>query len=241
MHARWLIARGNVFAPSALAVGKLVDALRAANFLPDPRSADFGKLAHESAREIFAKETGAYAVHTVENTFGGDTKAIVKATTESVPLELTKDWLDDGDREELRLVWPVSDASLLKAPVRAVPGRYAIELHRALEYVYPQAKGIEPLDATCKCGEDLSFEWDEDEVVPAFRSATGIFAECDECSRTFDPAKTTAEIAGEEVAGGAAYRFALVVTADTPVGSFDPELVALLEKEFGRSFYEVAG
>ena len=39
----------------------------------------------------------------------------------------------------------------------------------------------------------------------------------------------------------AAYRFALVVSADTPIGAFDPELVSLLEKEFGRSFYEVAG
>ena len=165
-----------------------------------------------------------------------------------MPLELTKDWLEDGDREELRLVWPVSsgaDAGL-KPPVAEAPARYAIEIHRALEYVYPTAKAIGPLDATCRCSEDLAFEWDADEVVPAFANATGIFAECEECSRTFDPAKVSAEIEDpktkkkDAVPGGAAYRFAIEVTAATPVGAFSPELLALVEKEFGRSFYEVA-
>ena len=247
-HARWLIARGNVFAPSALAVAKLVVELRNAGFLPDPKSPAFAKLSFDGPREALATETGGYAVHTVENTFGGNEAAARKATTASTPLELTKDWLDDGDREELRLVWPVShgnDADL-KPPVSSPPTRYSVEIHRALEYVYPTAKSIGALDATCRCGEDLSFEWDADEVVPAFANATGIFAECEECSRTFDPAIVSASIEDpitkkkEVVPGGAAYRFAIAITADTHVGPFSRDLIALVEKEFGRSFYEVA-
>ncbi len=102
----------------------------------------------------------------------------------------------------------------------------------------------------CNCKEDLSFEWDEEELVPTFAKATGIFAECEECSRTFEPSKGSALITNpfdasrsEEVRGGAAYRFALVVDCgesfvkDAQL-AFVPDLVALLESEFGRSFYE---
>ena len=245
-HARWLIARGNVFAPSALAVAKLVVELRNAGFLPDPKAPDFAKMTFNGPRDTFARETGGYAVHTVENTFDGNEEAARKATTEPTPLDLTKDWLDDCDREELRLVWPVSDGGELSAPIASSPPAYGVEIHRSLEFVYPTAKGVGPLDATCRCSEDLSFEWDADEVVPAFTNATGIFAECDECSRTFDPAKVSAAIEDptskkkEDVPGGAAYRFAIVVIADGPVGRFSEALIALVEKEFGRSFYEVA-
>ena len=87
-------------------------------------------------------------------------------------------------------------------------------------------------------------------MVPAFRSSGGIFAECEACSRTFDPGKRSAAITNpfgggpQQVLGGAAYRFALKVdcgesfVAD-PSLSFARELVALVEGEFGRDFFEV--
>ncbi len=227
-YERWLIARGNVFAPSSEAVAKLIEKLRAEGWLGE----------------------GGRAVRTVENTFGDDAAKKAAASTSPHPAVIDAEWLDHPDREELRLVWP---APASKLPLSVAPPEtdgWTIEMHRALEYVYPRAKGIGALPSVCRCKEDLSFRWDDDEVVCAFRSSKGIFAECDACSRTFDPATERAKITNpfdrsvETVSGGAAYRFALVVdcgkdfVADARL-AFAPELVALVEKEFGRSFYEV--
>jgi hypothetical protein len=232
-YERWLLAKGGVFMPSAAAVVALVEKLRKERWLP---------------------EAPGRAWRTVDNEFGDDVKARIRASTEPVPAALTADWLEDPRREELRLVWDVTgDAA--RYPLSAAPpgpgdAAFAIELHRSAEYVYPLADGIDPLPTECACGEDLGFQWDEDEVVPAFRSSGGIFAECDACSRTFDPSKRSAAIANpfgggaEQVMGGAAYRFALKVDCgerfvrDTGL-AFARELVVLVESEFGRDFHEV--
>lgn len=233
-YERWLIAKGNVFSPAAASVVKLIERLR---------------------KESWIAETGGHAVHTIENTFGDDAAARRAAAMESLPKVITPDWLDDPDREELRLVWPVDTkgASALKYPLSRKPDgdvSYSIELHRALEYVYPISESIDAVPSECRCGEDLAFEWDDEELVPAFGASTGIFAECEACSRTFDPSKGTATITNPfdgttaEINGGAAYRFALKVDCgkcfvEDPKLAFAPELVALLEAEFGRTFYEV--
>jgi hypothetical protein len=194
----------------------------------------------------------AHAVRTVDNTFGDDERAKLSASTEILPRVLTAAWLDDPAREELRLVWPVEgDAARYPLTMRP-PGEveYAIEIHRSAEYVYPLAETIDPLPTECPCGEDVGFQWDEEEVVPAFRSSGGIFAECDACSRTFDPSKRSAAITNpfggesEQVMGGAAYRFALKVDCgkcfvQNASLAFARELVALVENEFGRDFFEV--
>ena len=228
----WLIAKGNTFAPGAAAIAKLIERLRADRWIP---------------------ASGGSAVRTIDNTFGEDAAAKAAASTEPVPDAIGADWLDAPQREEMRLVWSIEVDRPEKYPLSQKPARvgsYSLELHRAPEYVYPVSETIEPLDAECRCGEDLAFEWDEDEVVPAFTASAGIFAECEECSRTFDPSTTTATITNpfdgseEEIPGGAAYRFALKVdcgktfAADAKL-AFSPELVALVEEVFGRAFYEV--
>jgi hypothetical protein len=236
IYERWLIARGNVFAPSAGAVVKLVQVLRDGGFLPP---------------------SGGFALSSAE---GGDAPR-----SEALPGELTAEWLDAEARADVRLVWPVR-AGVVHAPLTALADGgadggteggadggavdFTLEVHRASDFVIPTADSIGALPCTCACGEDLAYEWDPEEVVSPFGEATGIFTECEECSRTFDPAKGMAELrnplggASEEVPGGAAYRFALAVTTphiptDARV-TFAPALVALLEKQFGRSFYEVA-
>lgn len=253
-YARWLVAKSSYFLPEAPSIAKLVEALRAERWIVDPASPELAKLRFEGLRAQHAKATGGYAVKTVENTFGTDVRAKLAASTEPTPLSLTKDWLDDASREELRLVWPVtSDASLsLRHPLSHQPEgpvSYVLEVHRAPEYVYPVGENLDPIATECACGEDLAFEWDDEELVPAFADSTGIFAECEACSRTFDPTKATARLgnpfdeSGEEVRGGAAYRFALKVdcgksfVAD-PKLAFSRELVELVEKQFGRSFHE---
>jgi hypothetical protein len=252
-YERWLVAKGNVFMPSSAAIAKLVEQLRAERWIVN-LAAGVPSLRFEGQRESRAKTSGGYAVKTVENRFGTDSAAKIDASTEPQPTTITKDWLDDPDREELRLVWPVAcdAAPPVKFPLSRSPEgacKYSLEVHRAPEYIYPKAKTLGRIPMICRCEEDLSFEWDEDEVVPPFAASSGIFAECDECSRTFDPSKGSATIknpfdgTSEKLPGGAAYRFALKVNyadcpTDDPKLAFASELVALVEKEFGRSFYE---
>jgi hypothetical protein len=255
-YRRWLIAKGNVFLPSVAAVAKLVEKLRKERWIADPKSPDFARLRFEGKRVDRAKASGGYAVHTIENTYGKDLGAKIAASTEPLPAALDAEWLDHPDREEIRLVWPVdvvSGDAPVKYPFDRKPDgavRWALEVHRAPEYVVPISDSFETIETTCACGEDLAFEWDDEEVVPAFGASTGIFAECEECSRTFDPSKRSAKITNpldetsKELPGGAAYRFAVEVStwqssALDVATAFAPELVALVEAEFGRSFYQV--
>jgi hypothetical protein len=234
-YERWLIARGNVFSPSAESIIKLVDKLQAEKWIA---SLDAG-----------------HARKSVDNTFGDDEKAKLAASREPLPATLSRDWFDHPSREDVRLVWSTDAAEpATKYPLSLRPeGRlaYSFEIHRSFEFVYPTSKQIEAIDTVCRCGEDLAFEWDADEVVPPFGAASGIFAECEECSRVFDPAKVSAVVKNpfdgkeEEIFGGAAYRFALKIACGScfvrdPKLAFAPELVALVSKEFGRDFYEVA-
>jgi len=232
-YERYLIAKGNAFSPSAVAVAKLVERLRKEKWLP----------------------AGGHARTTVENTFGDDVRAKVAASTAPIPAAITPEWLDDADREELRLVWRIEGAGqkALEYPLTRRPDgpvTYMFELHRAHDYVYPICETIEAIATTCVCGEDLGFHWDEEEVVPAFGASSGIFAECEACSRTFDPTKGAAVLTNPfdrtktPTRGGAAYRFALKVdcgkcfVADAGL-AFAPELVSLVEEEFGREFFQV--
>ncbi len=255
-YERWLIARGNYFSPSAAGLVKLIEKLRTEKWIVAPQPAEVAKLRFEGGPAQHARATGGYAVTTVANTFGNDANAKLTAGAAPQPAAISTDWLEAEDREELRLVWPVAGDEPLpvKYPLSRKPdgdAAYALEIHRAFEYVYPTSKTIGLIPTLCHCTEDLSFEWDDEELVPAFGTATGIATECEACSRTFDPSKGVAIITDpleqtrEEVRGGAAYRFALKVgcskafAAGPPV-TFAPELVTLIETEFGRSFYEVA-
>ncbi len=256
-YQRWLLARGNSFTPAPASIVKLVERLRKEGWIATP--AELPKLRFDGKREQHAKASGGYAVRTVENVFGSDVAAKIAASTEPMPAALTAEWIGDPSREELRLVWPVAatggSALPLEYPLSMQPDpssdvSYALEIHRCDEFVYPAAKTIGAIPTICNCKEDLSFEWDDEELVPTFERSTGIFAECEECSRTFDPSKGVAEITNpfdgttSEVRGGAAYRFALKVdcgksfVADAKL-AFNPELVALIENEFGRELYEI--
>jgi len=210
-YERWLIARGNVLAPSWEALISLVKKMREENWL-------VGK---------------GTAFTTVESG---------EANQEPVPETIERAWLDDEGREELRMVWSCAAAGA-RSPV-AEGTALTLEIQRAPDFVYPTREEIGALPTECRCKEDLSFEWDEDELDPTFLRSTGIYTECEACSRTFDPAKGSATLTDpvtkkkDEVAGGAAYRFALKLESETP-STFAPDLLAFMAKEFGRDFYEV--
>ena len=233
-YKRWLMPKGSVFLPSSAGIAKLIERLRKDTWIPDG---------------------GGYAARTVDNEFGDDAAARLAASREPLPATVTGAWLDDPDREELRLMWQVEGKDALSAryPLsRKVDGAvsYSFELHRASDFVYPSSKTLGRVPTKCACGDDLAFGWDEDEVVPAFEASTGIFHECEACSRTFDPSKGVGTLTNPfdrstvQVRGGAAYRFALEVDCGTCFVAdatlcFLPELVALVQDEFGRDFFEV--
>src|ERR1700679_2347524 len=176
-YERYLVAKGNAFSPSAAAVAKLVERLRKEKWIP----------------------AGGEAVTTVENTFGVDARGELPGSTSPLPASLTAAWLDDEGREELRLVWRVDPAAaaVLKYPLTRRPEgavSYAFELHRAHDYVYPIQEHIEPIPTVCVCGEDLGFQWGGEGVGPAVGASSGSFAECEACSRTFDPTKGAARL-----------------------------------------------
>jgi hypothetical protein len=256
-YERWLIARGNVFCPSADAIVKLVAKLREEKWIATPGSPELAGLRFSGRREQHGEKTGAFAVKRVENTFGDGRDALfnkIAASTESVPANMDAAWLKDPSREDLNLVWLVSaDATSIKYPLTRRPDgpvSYRFEIHRASDFVYPMAACIDDLPSECRCGNELSYEWDEDEFVNPFGATTCIATECTECSRTFDPSKAMARIENPfdnseaEVPGGAAYQFAIKIAcgerfvrhADL---AFATELVDLCGKEFGRNFYEV--
>ncbi len=225
-YQRWLVAKGGVFSPSSAGVAKLITRLRKESWLPEGGGASF---------------------RTVEVDGG-----ILRE--EQLPPIVGADWLDHPSREEVRLVWPVTGHEGLRYPLARKPdgaAPYALEIHRSADYVVPTARTVGTLPSRCACGDDLAFAWDEDEVIPAFEDSTGIFAECEACSRTFDPTKGAALIANPfdgssiEVRAGAAYRFALKVDCgesfvrDAAL-AFAPELAPLLEEEFGREFWQLA-
>ncbi|MEO6576003.1 MAG: hypothetical protein ABIP89_19270 [Polyangiaceae bacterium] len=254
-YERWLIAKGNFFSPSAASVAKLVERLRKEGWIVAPGSGELAKLRFQGKRAERAKATGGYAVKTVENTFGKDLVKKIAASTEALPASLDAAWIDEPDREELRLVWPVDCAGPLPChyPLTRKPEgdvSYALEVHRCLEYVYPASENIGLISSICRCGEDLAFEWDDEELVPAFGASIGIFTECEACSRTFEPSKESALITNpfdgtsKQVPGGAAYLFALKIDCgecfvpDAAL-AFAPALVELVANEFGRDFYEV--
>jgi hypothetical protein len=256
-YERWLVARGNVFSPGADAILKLIAKLRAERWIVDPSSADLGKLDFTGLREQRGQKTGAYAVRRIDNTFGADRDGLlakIAASTESLPAALDARWLDDPNREDVSLVWNVSSREpVLKYPLTSRPDgpvSYKLEVHRAADFVYPISENIDPLPSECSCDNDLSFDWDPEEIENPFGATTGIWTSCGECSRTFDPSKESAKVTNpfdgseEDVAGGCAYRFAIKVDCGKsfvrdPKLAFAPELVALIEQEFGRGFYEV--
>jgi hypothetical protein len=249
-YSRWLIPKGNEFRPGSEKINSLVQRLRKEKWIVDAAG-----LKHCRFDASVPGATGGLAIRTIENTFGDDSRKKSMARVEAQPWGLSSEWLDAPEREELRLVWPVDvdDSGVLFYPLSMAPdaggrARYALEIHLSSDYVYPVADDIGPIPTECPCGEELSFEWDDEEVVPAFESSSGIFTTCEACCRTFDPGAGTATLTRpfdrleSKVRGGAAYRFALQFKSDVFVENaslaFHRELVRAVEDEFGRDFFE---
>jgi len=161
------------------------------------------------------------AVTTVDNTFGDDDRAKLAASTSPLPAVLTAEWLDDADREELRIVWQIDAGGPLALKYRS----HGVRRERPPTRSSSTERTTTSTDRQehrahrdrVRVWRGPRVHWDEEEVVPAFGASSGIFAECEACSRTFDPTKGAAVLTNPfdgtktSTRGGAAYRFAIKV------------------------------
>lgn len=152
---------------------------------------------------------------------------------------------------------------------------YEIEVHVATDFVYHLSELIHPFDeVACPCGRDLRYsEWeessepqliesdptrgsyiytldDEPRTLPLYADSR-IFRLCPTCGRPFRPQDLVARVKDartgvvRERAGGATYRFAVVVDcgkcfsrAAWPIRA-SAEFMDMVSKAFGQKFYEI--
>ncbi|HEU4390449.1 MAG TPA: hypothetical protein VFV34_21775 [Blastocatellia bacterium] len=198
-YQHYLIPRPNSFAPSAVQIGGLIHQLIADNWLWVPETAISGEVTQRVPRER-----------------GGPERR-------PIPLPITINWLiEQLTRDQfLLLEWNARNIvnlgikyPFLTIPVAAEEVYYSLALHWSGDYIYHTSEIIEPFDETrCRCGTDLGFDAQNDVFYESrLRSA------CPSCGRPFDPSDLTAVSrhpwTGEPlppVAGGATYRFAVVL------------------------------
>lgn len=157
-------------------------------------------------------------------------------------------WIPAGESGAMR--WEIDDdrTAGLRYPfvgeLETYDARYyTIELRRSDDFVYHASECVDPFDdTTCTCGEELSYDTDDDQRI---------YAKCPACGETVDPAVWSAVVrdgltgAERAVAGGATHRFALVVDCGKSLpwrrrtGSLDPELVATCERSLGCRLIEI--
>jgi hypothetical protein len=158
---------------------------------------------------------------------------------------------------DMQVVWPVLGDRLRYPLDEDSPADdpdetyYDIELWLSRDYVYKMSEQIQPFDDDrCGCGAELVYEPEIDGKSLFYTSR--MHARCNQCQKPFDASTRIATVknawtnAPSEVAGGATFRFALVVDCGKcwpeAEGGFHihPDLRALCETHFGQPFYEIA-
>ena len=163
---------------------------------------------------------------------------------------------------DLRLTWDVErlGGSGLIYPMAELPDEdgagpeeayYALEIHLADDFVYETSETIDPFwDVAC-CGEALDDGQAEGQagLPPLF--GPSIRRTCPRCGRAFRPQDHVAIVRDgrtgktAERPGGATYRFAVSVDCGKcfprsgAAVAMNRDLVAIVERTLGRSFYEV--
>ena len=225
MYERCLLPKGSVFSPSAAAVAKLVDAA--------------------AARTGGSRTTGGHAVTTVENEFGDDAPRSSRRAASPCRRRSPPQWLDDPDREELRLVWRVERRGRAVAEVPALAqarGRRSPTRPRAAPRVrlrLPGPQTIGRVPTTCACGEDLAFELGRGRGRPGVRRVDGHLRRVRGVqphlrsrprappivTNPFDGTKTSRCAAAPPTASPSRWT-AASASSPTPALAFAPELVA---------------
>jgi hypothetical protein len=243
------------FRPEPAALAALVAALRRGRWVADPAEPWFPRMTFDTDRAYaHAASTGAYVRRLGEASDPG--------VCAPLRLDGLEPFLASISREERRIVWPVCrlGETPLRYPLNADPphGReeayYTLELWLADDYVYVTSESVDPFDdeRCAACGASLVA--DVEEAPRSLFHARRLRRRCPRCGEPFEASTRDAAMrdpftGGDErvVAGGAAFRLALVVDCGKCFPDTDaafgphPELLALCETELGvpfRSFVE---
>ena len=241
-YCHYLIPRPNNFVPTAEQLSDLAIAFATDDWIACPGS--------DAIRKTASIDSMAYA--DAESTYA---KVKRQRGFEAVPFPLTADWFKKQSASDLHLTFPVEhgDQVGLHFPLIADGGipadpYYGIQLHlSSSDFIHHSSEVIEPIDATCNCGEKLEYDL-EDEVFYSAR----IRERCYRCGQIFDPATMDVTVrdgwngSKSIVRGGAIYRFAVVIDCGKCIPPrksrlirANPNLLSLCEHQLGTAFYEV--
>lgn len=235
-YRHYLVPEDRTFAPDAGGIARLVEALRARRWILTPEHPAF--LAQHAAREkIPAHEaTGGYALRTVDNP-GAPRMLKLADHAIAAPIPVTADWISslrtptstDPQRDELALVFTVDsgdegfDGAAIAYPFAAgedESGYHDVVIHASRDFVHHASESMDPIDTLCTCGQDLAYQPDPYnlDVWLAIRHEERIRARCPRCASPFNPSqrRSSRRDSGTgkplpPLAGGGAYRFALLV------------------------------
>ena len=174
-YERYLIAKGAAFSPSAAAVATLVEKLRKDKWLPD---------------------APGHAVRTVDNDFGSDVAKKRAASTEAQAKVITAAWLERslarGAAPRVAGRGRRREVSADDAP--AGPGHLRNRAPPLRRVRLPAGRNDRSFADDVRMRRRPRLPVGLRRGVPAFGTSGGIFAECEACSRTFDPGKRAAAI-----------------------------------------------
>jgi hypothetical protein len=254
-YAHYLIPRANEFRPTPAQVASLTLAWLDAGYIPKVGSAALSRLTFsKSIWAEAAKETGAVLL-----------KNRIDFKPALVPLDAATQ--TDLATRDFRLMWPIQTAwtaglkyALDQMPVarRGTDGPgYNLEIHSLADYVYISSDVIAPFPnvdpaarpVLCKVsGTDIHYV-----AQPIDRMfdhlGSRIRHTCPTCSTVFRPQERRVSVrdgwSGErrDVAGGATYRFAIVIDCGTDIPEQTPKAVgefkAITEAALGQTLYEI--
>lgn len=235
-YRHYLVPEDRTFAPDAEGLARLVEALRAHGWILTPAHPAF--FAQFTAPEKLPphEATGGYALRTVDNPQAP--RRLTNADTAiAVPLPVTAEWLSSlrspasasPQRDELALVFPVNSAdeefgeaaiAHPLTPGEDEAGYHDIVLHVSRDFILHDSESTHPIDTRCACGQDLEYGPDalDRAVWLAIRHEQRLHARCPRCKSAFDPSKRksgrrdgSTGKALPPLAGGGAYRFAIIV------------------------------
>ncbi|QDV36414.1 hypothetical protein [Tautonia plasticadhaerens] len=248
-YVHYLIPEDNSFKPGTEDLIRLVDALLEGGFVAESRSDEYEKKSDDDFTYYeHTKGTGCL-LHSGTGEFG------------PLPCPVSERDIAHLGERDYKLIWMVEshERSGLKYPLTPVPELfdpyYDLELRMAGDYVYHHSEGIDPFpDVACPCGRSLEYyepdEPGESWKPPVYFDAR-ISRSCPACGRPFRPQELVARVrdgrTGEvgERAGGATYRFAVVIDCGKgspregwPIRATE-ELLCTLTRALGLRFYEV--
>jgi hypothetical protein len=254
----FLVPRDNAFRPDGAALASFVEKLRAGQWIADPTTPVFGELRFRMTRtSVHAAKTGAYlskaasSIARLRDGAGitplpGDERGLANLLASERDSDFILVWPVENLGERLR--YPLDQDSPAADPDETY---FDFEMWLARDYVHVTSEQVQPFDdddTRCSCGAALAY--DPEGVDENLFFASRLMAACKQCGKAFDVSTRIATVrdawtnAESKVAGGATFRFAVVVDCGKcwPEGGefhVHPDLRRLTEAHFGRPFYEI--